>query len=557
MNKTRLGTIILVVGFLFFIQGVYAKEHLIVNSEDWKDVYSAMHYANLKGYDSDFLTSTAYGPILLGDIPKTKDITIISSKNRPFVFGYKQTAEDMGFASVNEKMVGSANLELIEELKGIKNFIVVEDSYGYNAIAVTPYAILTNSWVFLADRANIAEIEMILNRRDVKNVMIYGYVDREISDALKKYNPKIINTGDRFNDNIEIVKEYKKLKETKQISLSNGEFIERELMAGDHPILFTGRTNVPDQIANYLKNSDFKVGVLVGNDLINAATNIRRNTGLSIMVKFAQGARTRTAGVSAVEGLDLFPVPTPTLNLEVYSVKYNKASSQIEVSYHSLANVPMYIKGTLTVVVNGETKKVGDLDPVFIAPKDYKTLIYPIKILADTDLEAEVYVLFGEAPTSLDRQLKKTYKMGLINLIDKCKIKVNYIKYNKQAKSFYIGVKNLADVGCYVDIELEGVEINEVKKTIGAEGSELIGAGKKGRIEIPKRMDSVDLKNNQFISLVAYYGEREETLVNVYKGKFKLDIDRFTGMTYLIVGVIALLVLLILFLFRLKREKEW
>ena len=38
-------------------------------------------------------------------------------------------------------------------------------------------------------------------------------------------------------------------------------------------MLFTGRENVPDQIKEYLKNSDISVGVLIGNELVGAATN--------------------------------------------------------------------------------------------------------------------------------------------------------------------------------------------------------------------------------------------------------------------------------------------
>ncbi len=556
MGDVQVGRVMLLLGILFLAQGVLAETHVISNSENWKDVYSSMLFASLNGYQGDFLASTQHGPVLLNGIPTKNDIEILTSKDKPFVFNYKQSVSARNYASVGEKEYDDFNLELIKELN-IKNFVIVDGSYGYSAMAVTPYAVLTNSWVFFADRVNIAEVGAAMKKNGVDNVVIYGYVDREVMDALSVYNPEVINSGDRFKDNIKIVEEFKKLKDAKQVLLSNGEFIERELMEGSHPILFTGRENVPSSIAEYLKGSDIEVGVLVGNELINAATNIRRSAGISVMVKFAQGARSQTAGVSAVEGLDLFYLPTPSLNLSIYSVKYNKAAKQIEVTYHSTSNVPIYVKGTLTIISDGENKKVGDLDSVFIAPNDFKTLIYPDVELTGNDLRAEAYILFGEVASSLDRELSESYDMGTINVIDNCEIGVEYVKYNKQKNVFIVGVDNLGDVDCYVDVELSGVEVNRIVQTLGSEGSKFIGAGDFGKIEIKHRMDDVDLEDNPYMNVVAYYGEKEESLVGVFRGKFELDVDMFSGTTYLIALVIIAILVLVLVLWKKKQDDEW
>jgi len=558
MRRLRVGIVVLFLVVLVFAQNVLAIDatHVISNSEDWEDVYSAMLYASLSGIEADFLTSTPHGPVLLDAISKEKSIEVISSRDSPFVFNYENEILSRDFAGASERIVESANLELVEDLD-VRNYVIVGNSYGYSAIAVTPYAVLTDSWVFLADRVNIAEIDEIISRRGAGNIIVYGYLEREVLDALEKYDPVVIDSGDRFKDNVEIVKMYKEISNAKQILLSNGEFIEREIMLGVHPVLFTGRDNVPEQIGEYLKESDIAVGVLIGNDLINAATNIRRTTGLSVMVKFAQGARGQTSGVSAVEGLDLFYLPTPTLDLEVYSIKYNKASSQIEITYHSKSNVPIYVKGTVTIISDGENERVGDMEPVFIAPSDYKTLIYPDIVIEGTGLRAEVFTLFGEVPTSLDMKLEGTFDLGIINVIDRCEVEVKYVKYNKQAEVFYVGVKNLEDVDCYVDVELRDILKSGRRQTIGTEGSVLVREGKKMKIEIDERMSDEDLEDNPFVNVVAYYGEREQVLVKVFRGKFDLNIDMFTGMTYLIAIVLLLLVVVGLVLWKKKRDDEW
>ena len=148
---------------LFLILGFISAQdfsYLISNSENWKDVYSTVLYANLNGVGSDFLVSTPHGPILLAGINKNNDIRIISSKKNPYVFNYESMVRNTGFRNAEEIIMEEANLE-IPGLIDVENFIIVGETYGYNAIAVAPYAIQTNSWVFLADRANIIEIDNI------------------------------------------------------------------------------------------------------------------------------------------------------------------------------------------------------------------------------------------------------------------------------------------------------------------------------------------------------------------------------------------------------------
>ncbi len=555
--KKRL--IISIVFLLVFTPTIFAVEnfnHVIANSEDWRDVYSIMLFSTLENAGADFLVSTGHGQILLNGIGREKDILVISSEDSPYVFNYPSLIQAENFASVQEIEIDSGNLDLIDELPEIKNFVVVGDSFGYNAVSAVPYASLTDSWVFLASRVNIGEIETILNRREVDNILIYGYVDTEVTQALENFNPTIINTGDRFEDNIKLVEMYDKIKDVRQVILTNGEFIEKEIMQGMNPILFTGRDNVPEKIADYIKSSDINVGVLIGNDLIGAATNIRRSTGISVMVKFARGARQRTSSISAVEGLDLFYLPVPTLDLEIYSIKYNRANSQLEVTYKSNSNMPAYLKGTINLVSDSGTLRLGDLDSVFISPGDLKTIVYDGVEIAGEELQGEYYTIYGESSSSMDRILEGIIEVGIVSVLDSCQMEIKYVKYNKQEKAFVIKVENTAEVECWVDIELKDISINNIKQTIGTKGSENILPGKSKKILISQIMVDYDLKENSFVNLVSYYGERRDSLVNLYKGRFELGSQRFTILTYIIIFLIIIIILLLLFFLILRRRED-
>lgn len=540
----------------FALTLVNAEDYIVSNSADWQDVYSSVLYANLNGLNSDFLVSTAHGSALLEGINKNYNIVIVSSKDNPLVFNYPSLARSKGFNSIEEIEVSSANLDLIQELPNINDFIVVGDSYGYNSMAVVAYALATNSWVFLANRRNIDDIDSILEGR-VDKLLLYGYVDSEVTETLTKYNPEIINTGDRFQDNIEIVKKYSEVGSISQIILSNGEFIEKEIMQGKNTLLFTGRENVPPIIADYIKSSDIEIGVLIGNELIGAATNIRQSTGINVMVKFARSARERTSGVSPVEGLDLFYIPVPNLNISVYSVKYNKASSRLEITYKSDSNMPAYLRGTIAIVTPSGTIRVGDLDEVFIAPGDFKTVVYEGVVISGEEASAEIYVLYGESPSSLDRVLEGTYKVEIVNIIDRCELDIKWLKYNQQENSFVVKLKNTVPVECWTNVELKDIVINRLTQTIGTEESENILPRKSKKIFIYEILTESDLEQNDFVKVVSYYGERRDSLVNTKEVRMELNYQRFNPLTYVIfILIFIILVFIIFFIIARRREKE-
>ena len=561
MNKKFLLNLLLIT-FIFSLCSISAVDdftHVVSNSEDWKDVYSTIHYANLKGVGNDFIVSTKHGTTLLDEIGKTPKIRVMTSKNTPYVFNYPDTIISKGIADADEIVSKNFNIDLIKELPEIKNFIIIDDSYGFNAIAVAPYAKITNSWVFFANEITIYEIESILENRNIENIIIYGHTDKEVKDVLSKYNPEIIDKEDRFENNIEIVKKYLEKNPTKQVILSNGEFIEKEIMSGQEPVLFTGKENVPDKIRDYIKESDIEIGVLIGNDLVGAATNIRRTAGISVMVKFARGARGQTGGVASIEGLDLFPVPTPSLSLEIHSIKYNKASSQLEVTYKSDSNLPIYLKGTIDLAVDNEKTKVGDLEAIFMTPGDYKTIIYPLEITVSDYIEASIYTLFGETTSSLDRILERTMEVETIDVKDRCKFNeknIKSVKYSKQKKEFLIKIKNFEAIDCWADLEIENIIIDASSETIGSESNTLIPSGKTKTITIKKTLEKQDIENNPTIDLISYSGEREFSLVHTYKDNFDLKIQLLSGLTIAIILLMMITIIGITIITKRKFNDE-
>jgi len=274
------------------------------------------------------------------------------------------------------------------------------------------------------------------------------------------------------------------------------------------------------------------------------------------MVKFARSARERTSGVSPVEGLDLFYIPVPNLNLSVYSIKYNKAASTLEITYRSNSNMPAYFKGTITLLTSSGNLKVGDLEDVFIAPEDFKTVVYQGVNIPDENLSADVFVLYGESPSSLDRVLQGRYEVQIVNVLDRCELEIRKLKYNNQEKAFVVKLKNTGSVECWASVELKDVIINRLKQTIGSETSEKIPQGRSKKIFIKQILTQSDLDENDFIRVISYYGEKRDSLVNVIEKRFELSYQRFSLLTYLIFMLIFIILIFIIFLIIARRRER-
>ena len=543
--------------FILLSVSVLGVDRIVSNSEDWRDVYSIVQYANFIDTPSDFLVSRRHSTLLYYALPEGGEIQIITSSNYPFVIGYESILNGRGF-DAQELIFDNINLELAQMLLDIKKFIIIDDSYGYNAISVAPYAQISDSYVLFADRDNIGDIEDFLAERDPEHIIIYGHVNREVKEALATYDPEIINVnGDRFDNNIEIVKKYMEINPTKQVLLTNGEFIEQELMTGAEPILFIGASNVPEQVREYIEESGIEVGVLIGNQYVGTATTIKRQAGISVFVKFARSARVPGAVVSPVEGLDLFYLPSYRLNLEIVSIVYNQLTNQIEVTYRNNVDLGTYFLGTYRITDgDGTVQTRGEFEPIFIDGLEYRTVVHDVDPMTG-DITARISTVFGDSLRSLEYLLEAEMTVDVIEVLDGSQIEIVSVTYDKTRGQFIVEVKNIGEVDTYVDIQLEDIVIAGDEFNFGSDKVVFLKKGETKKIRINVDLEEEDFEDNERISVVAYYGEREQNLVKILRAEYEVAF-RGVGMIifYVVGGIVIILILILLFFFLIGRRRK-
>ncbi|MBR9692798.1 hypothetical protein GOV07_02585 [Candidatus Woesearchaeota archaeon] len=563
--------LIIAVLCLLLLPSALALDRVIVNSHDWKDVYSGMLYATLEGVPSNFLVSQKHANILLYSIPTSEEEQfVVSSRQQPYFVGYESFLKAKGYESAEELVTRNANLDLAVRLGGVTNYIVIDPAYGYNAISAAPYAAVSRSYVLFADRRNIDNIVDFLASRAVDELILFGNLDRDVKDELAQFNPEVINEGDRFSNNLVMVDKYQEFSDAKQIILTNGEFIEAGMMSGDDPVVFIGKANVPESVRDYIQASDVEVGILIGNELIGTATIVRRQLGISVFVKFAQGARTPKGAIAQVEDLDRFPMPLYNILLEITSVVYNKATRSLEVTYRNPQDLALNFKSTITI--NGGELPIilGDNDPLFLDKGGYKTVVYSVDtdgnplVLDDGDYIAELFTIYGEGPRSLDQALQGTFPIQFIEVMDDAQINITGLYYDKSKGQFIITIRNTGDVDVYVQPELVNLLINDEYVTVAADEVVRIPAGGEAKVPVTIELEEPDFEENPTVKVRAYYGEREIALVKIQEKTFPFVfggsalgfVTNMSGGTATIIVIVLIVLVLLWFLGTKKKCKH-
>lgn len=543
--------VIIVLGLLGGSAPVEAK-HVIINSADWKDVYTGMLYAGLKEHDGLFFVSEYDAAEIIGRLPKVEpNVILIESEDIPFFPNFDLELEKEGFRvhKVTSRPDETANILLAEDVD-TDSFIIVGSTYGYDAISVAPYALLTNSYVFLADR-NVEEIAGIMRRKGAKDVLIYGYLDPETEAMFGEFQPDVIYEGDKYLDNIKIVERFLEISPTTQVHLTHGEFVEPSLFGKNYPTVFIGKDVVPDEVEDFIRRR-VDIGVLVGNELFNVAKrlkdDIKKTKPFTLIIKFARGFG---AGgeTSVVRALEMFPVPTPATNISVVSVKYNLFTHQLEVVYKNNENTPTYFKSVITIFTDGVRKRtLGDEKINFIGPLDSVGVGYDIDLTelinARMVLDVRIFTQYGAGVVSLTNVYQEMFKnIGVFSVRDRSEGRLSSLVYNQMAKRFEIGVENTAQFPFYYKTELR-FRAGEEEFVVRSNETLQIGPGGRDVAMIPYDMDEDVMNKVSTVRVTLNYGERRDFLINRYEREFPFTVSGVFEWTYIIILLVVILIVL-------------
>jgi len=558
--------IIFVCLFLLLFAPIAEATMVVVNSDDWIDVYSGLEFAYLNNYKAKFMTNKRYATLLPMLIPKGEHVIIIESQRVPFSINLAESLRRSEYESI-ETIYSSGgrvtNIELAKRVNTTK-YVVIDPSYGYNAISVAPYAIASNSYVLFGDKKNIDQTLSFLKNRNVTSLVVYGQIDTEMAEKLASLSPEIINKGNRYKDNLEIMRKHQSIRPAVQLLLTDGSVIEEELMrAGinDETILLIGRDAAPDNVVAFVRQSGFGSAVLIGYHLSQSAKRLKELTGVPVFIKFGQGLTMGTTS-EPVKALDIFPLPVIDLNLVFKKIQYNLLTKNVDVTYEN-RGIRAFVKTSIGILTNGDRLlTVGDTDVQRV--ESNKTAGYQYQadlteqVAAKQNLTADMFTLYGESPDTLDHAIAITTQLPVISMEDNCKLALRTVQYNSKTQRFIVKLENEGSVDCFADTELRDVIVNDNQATISYPGTAAITAGRTSMIEIKQLMTEVDLADNPDVRVHMRYGERQEFMLSILEARMPLTEYAESGIstTTILAAIITLLLIIIIILFFVMRRRS-
>jgi hypothetical protein len=370
-------------------------------------------------------------------------------------------------------------------------------------------------------------------------------------------DPETIDFGDRFDNNIEIVRKYRAISPIDQVTLTSGDFMEAGLMAGAEPILFIGADSVPDQVAEYVKAGGIRVGVLVGNDLVASAQSLKSKTGISVFLKFGQGAGSGATSME-VRNLDFYYLPNYPLNVSVSDVGFNSATSELEVTYKNNADAFAYVKPTVKLYVGEElAQTVGESEPILIEARGESGSSYEVNLseytIQGTELSANVFVQYGESKKSLEKSLDSDLAVEVVKFRDESDVEVVKVTYQPKNEKLVVSIKSLGP-DCYVRPSVRIFQGGE-EKILDAPVTKLpSGATKDFRFDVALSED--DLRDYEQVPVTIAFGERENFLLSKLLFLKRLEVASDFDLTSVAYPAAVALLLLVVAVLLLQLRKK-
>lgn len=547
MKRVCLGLVLLL------LLPIVSADLVVANSADWKNAYAAGIYARLAGHDFAHLVSPRHSEFLAQQTPPETKILVIESERVPFVRNYASRLSSVGF-EVDSLVLSEESFifELASRLS-TRKYLVLDPTYGYDAISVAPYAIATNTFVLFATKNNIVDVVAFLNDHVPERVTMYGDLDKEVRSALADFQPNVINQGNRYKNNLFIADQMQRLTNSRQAILTNGEFLERDMFVAGQPLVFIGRTSPPVEVLRYLRAAPFDAFVLLGNDLMDSAQIIKNDIKRPLFVKFGKGI-TGSDGYKEVQGLDILLTPIIDLLLKAESVAYNTVTGQIEFIVSNEKFAKTYFIPSIVIQADGRpVVTLGEGVADLIDARETRGLTYGADLapyLTD-NLTAQIFVPYGSTEEAVEYSLSEKMPISIISENDLCDLEINSVSYNKKTQRFAVEVFSAEP--CYAQVMVRGVIVND---TTVSPRSETILLNDTTVVEIKQRLDDVDVADNDEITVQLRYGKRENVLTQIIEQRLPLKLVRDISLMVIIAAVIAVLTVIII-LWSRKRSRRY
>ncbi len=537
--------------FLFMLPS--ASADVIVNSQDWRDVYLVMLYAKFKGDDVHYILNLGETDILLKTLTKNETHIIFESAKKPVIKNLKQFLRNYGFSIVSESVFNDYNdlqISLYNEIKDkIKGFVVINPDFGYDAISVFPLAVTENRWVLFYNKNYETRIINLLKNEVKKDVVFYGEF---LSQPWKKIpNFYEIIYEPPFERN-KIIVERVWNKVNGWISLSDGQYIEKGFLLQGKPILLI--RDSPQAITDFLKKLKVKVVEIIGPENVDFGYQIRDLSNRTIGV-VAKIGRTFT-GDPELRG-KFYTLPEKSVDIEIHDLRLEKIlwnNREVILVLKNYGNVKEFFKISALRLIGKEEYPVTDDKLHVIKPGE--TVSIPFYGNFSSLREGEVFIVYGSEKLVFRVKNQTTGKYFFSTQFypapELKKPEVEGIFYDDTIEKLWIKIRNPNNQPLWIRAEVHNFTF--LNKSIIL-SSPTVKIQEEGYIPISVYMGREDIDVNKNLTVLIFYGENEDILseIYIYSQKKPIKPQRIDNTLFIIVIVTAVFVFIVIVLIFTKK----
>lgn len=535
---------------------------ILINSKEWQDVYSISLYAALSVKEIRFVSPNATLENTLTLI-SGQPSTLFNSIEKPVFSGFndilknahKNVVETINFNS-NEINLQMARRAFDEGLA--KNVIITSGEIGHNPISVMAYARQSSSFVLLVDSKNIDQVIQFLNEKKPQEILVYGKLPARSITKLTAFKYEQIDKGDKYSNNVEILKKYASRYSFKEVTVTTGLFFEEGIALGS-PVLYVGVDNVPTVVSEYLSSLDEKpVATVIGvGDVFPALDALKRT-------KLIKGAVLKVGQLSTSNGndllkLDIIGLPFVNIILDSESAVYNTNSKKLSISFVNPGGAEVFFIPQLAIFDN-TGNQVTSANGIVTSIAAGDSFVYNFDVdltqyLQNQPLQVEITSAYGEDENSREHVIIKKIPIDVTAYTDNTQIAINSIKYSVPSQKFEIAAENPIDSDVFARIRFETI-LNEETLSLPAK---LVAIKGKNQLTVTfdkeiSKEDALKLEGKQAIIFVNF-GAKKDLLINNKKVAKPITVD--AGIDLMLIAIILLiLIIAALIFFILKNRKK-
>ncbi|MFN3909738.1 MAG: cell wall-binding repeat-containing protein [Candidatus Anstonellaceae archaeon] len=436
MKATSFFTIL----FLMFFSTSFGTT-LIVNSLDYKDIISSAILAKYNNYTFLFALTPNQSVFITKYYTLNKDEPII------YIEGKNTVLANMGslLKEANLKNLSIFKPPIIyfwvaDQLKS-KEAIIVGSAYGQDALAVSSYAALSGTPILFFDSAKEQEFISGVLTRNYSKLIIYGKVVSSLSEDFLGAlgNKEIIDTGNRYSNNIEITKKFLSIEPARQAIFVSGYSFEKSMIDKKFPILLVGQSTVPSFFVDFLKEQNLTSGVVFSGDanIVDGINYLKAQIPeAEFFIKFGEGYRGSTQPLP----LAIIPLPSPNFKLEILNISYLPQLKIFELKIRNSGDLVF-----LAAAISVEDLGSGQSSQVMLEPNKTTSLAIPLdatsKISNNKIKSATLTVLYGEDVGLMDNiELLTINDIIVSDYSDNSTLRVMGLEYDSTNKQFVLTV---------------------------------------------------------------------------------------------------------------------